>query len=47
MTRRDKCKVEASKPTVATTRVKKDYTAKEKGDYKAKKAGERRVKKEG
>jgi len=47
VTRREKWKFEASKPTGATKRVKKHYTAKEKGDYKAKKAGERRVKKEG
>jgi len=47
VTRGEKWKFEASKPTVPTKRVKKHYRAKQKGDYTAKMAGERRVKKKG
>jgi len=47
MTAGEKKKLEDSKPTVATKRVKKQSTAKEIADYKATKTGERKVKKQG
>jgi len=46
-TRGEKRKFEDSKPTVATKRVKRQYTAMEMAAYQKKKAVERMVKKEG